>query len=367
MAHAAQEAEGGPGSEGSSGLRPAAAAAGGRRRQSLVALVSLLPSALQAVQQGEGEGEGEGGDAPPGGWAAVPNSAPDLPPDHHAPGAWSAVTGEDGQVYFHRASTGETRWNLPDSVSHADVIAWDSDDPSAGEGEGEGEGEGGGAAAADAEDAGATAEDEGARKRRKAREKAARKAERQRTEAAEREARIEEENAAAGPLPRDVESATILRRMSQFGADWRIKEIPSDGHCMYRALADQLRVQGRLADFGLPAAGAHVQLRKRAAQHMLANAANFQPFCTEDDFPKYCADVETTAQWGSQMELQALCHSLRTEIWVHAADSDAIKMGTEYDEGSAKALQLTFHLHYYAMGEHYNSVATSAATGAGAT
>ena len=100
---------------------------------------------------------------------------------------------------------------------------------------------------------------------------------------------------------------------------------------------------------------------------MLANAANFQPFCTEDDFPKYCADVETTAQWGSQMELQALCHSLRTEIWVHAADSDAIKMGTEYDEGSAKALQLTFHLHYYAMGEHYNSVATSAATGAGAT
>ena len=106
-------------------------------------------------------------------------------------------------------------------------------------------------------------------------------------------------------------------------------------------------------------AGAHAQLRKRAAQHMLANPANFQPFCTADDFSVYCREVEATAQWGSQMELQALCHSLRTEIWVHAADSEVIKMGTEYaEEGSARALQVTYHLHYYAMGEHYNSVAT---------
>ena len=201
-------------------------------------------------------------------------------------------------------------------------------------------------------------EDEGERKRRKAREKAARKAAKQREAEAEREARIEAEMAAIGPLPRDVENAAILRRLSQFG-DWRVKEIPSDGHCMYRAIADQLCLQDRLGDFGLPAAGAHAQLRKRAAQHMLANPANFQPFCTADDFSVYCREVEATAQWGSQMELQALCHSLRTEIWVHAADSEVIKMGTEYaEEGSARALQVTYHLHYYAMGEHYNSVAT---------
>ena len=80
----------------------------------------------------------------------------------------------------------------------------------------------------------------------------------------EREARIAAEMAAIGPLPRDVESAAILRRMAQFG-DWRIKEIPSDGHCMFRAVADQLFAQDRLGDFGLQdPAGAHVQLRKRA-------------------------------------------------------------------------------------------------------
>lgn len=212
----------------------------------------------------------------------------------------------------------------------------------------------------DAVEEGAPAEeDEGERKRRKAREKAARKAARQREAAAEREARIKAEMASAGPLPRDVENSVIQRRLEQFG-EWRVKEIPSDGHCMFRAVADQLAAQGRLGDFGLPAVGAHTQLRRRAAQHMLANAANFEPFCTADDFGAYCRDVEATAQWGSQMELQALCHSLRTEIWVHSAESDTIKMGTEYADGSARALQVTFHLHYYAMGEHYNSVTTGA-------
>jgi hypothetical protein len=58
--------------------------------------------------------------------------------------------------------------------------------------------------------------------------------------------RIADEKASAGPSPREEESAMIAAQLSAESAanpgrsGSVIKEIPSDGHCMYRAFADQV-------------------------------------------------------------------------------------------------------------------------------
>ena len=59
--------------------------------------------------------------------------------------------------------------------------------------------------------------------------------ERDRKEAAEREAAIE---AQKGKTPRDKENESIQRQLSLNGLT--MKEIPSDGNCMYRAVSHQI-------------------------------------------------------------------------------------------------------------------------------
>ncbi|KAG9355503.1 hypothetical protein JZ751_000341 [Albula glossodonta] len=134
----------------------------------------------------------------------------------------------------------------------------------------------------------------------------------------------------------------------------QIKEISSDGHCMYRAVEDQLGGRGQTP--GL------TQLRALTAQHMRSHVDDFLPFLTnantgdmytEDEFEKYCSDVEKTAAWGGQLELRALTQVLQVPIEVIQADSPTIVIGEEY---SKPPITLIYMRHAYGLGEHYNSV-----------
>ncbi|KAJ8402988.1 hypothetical protein AAFF_G00359040 [Aldrovandia affinis] len=134
----------------------------------------------------------------------------------------------------------------------------------------------------------------------------------------------------------------------------QIKEISSDGHCMYRAVEDQLGRHGQALD--LP------QLRTLTSQHMRSHSGDFLPFLTNpntgdvysaDEFEKYCSDVENTAAWGGQLELRALTRVLQLPIEVIQADSPTIVIGEEYNKAP---ITLIYMRHAYGLGEHYNSV-----------
>ena len=73
------------------------------------------------------------------------------------------------------------------------------------------------------------------------------------------------------------------------------------------------------------------------------------------EYANYCDKVEKTAEWGGQVELQALTHALKTPIIVYSATQAPVTM--EGDGFAGEPLRLAFHQHYYSMGEHYNSVA----------
>ncbi|XP_062845837.1 deubiquitinase OTUD6B [Trichomycterus rosablanca] len=138
------------------------------------------------------------------------------------------------------------------------------------------------------------------------------------------------------------------------GKQLQINEISSDGHCMYRAVEDQLTERGR--SVGIQ------ELRAQTAQYMRSHEDDFLPFLTNpntgdmytaEEFEKYCTDVAETAAWGGQLELRALTHVLQLPIEVIQADSDAITIGEEYTK---PAITLVYMRHAYGLGEHYNSV-----------
>ncbi|XP_071401794.1 deubiquitinase OTUD6B isoform X2 [Centroberyx affinis] len=171
----------------------------------------------------------------------------------------------------------------------------------------------------------------------------------------ERDSRIAEAEVQNLQGVRHQEGLKLAQKLAQ--RQLQIREISSDGHCMYRAIEDQL-VQRAVPGLSLSLK----ELRSRTAEHMRSHADDFLPFLTNantgdmyttDEFEKYCSDVEHTAAWGGQLELRALTQVLHLPIEVIQADSPTIKIGEEYD---SNPITLIYMRHAYGLGEHYNSV-----------
>ncbi|KAG8522046.1 OTU domain-containing protein 6A [Galemys pyrenaicus] len=131
----------------------------------------------------------------------------------------------------------------------------------------------------------------------------------------------------------------------------QMKDIPADGHCMYRAIQDQLVFAVTLEC-----------LRGRTAEYLRKHADDFLPFFSDpktgdgyslEDFMGYCDDIVRNASWGGQLELRALSHILQTPIEVIQADSPIVVIGEEY---TRKPLVLVYLRYACSLGEHYNSV-----------
>ncbi|PRW59631.1 OTU domain-containing 6B-like [Chlorella sorokiniana] len=199
-----------------------------------------------------------------------------------------------------------------------------------------------------------------------------RREQRQREEA-EREARIAAELEALGDTDRVIEERELKAVLRPLGLG--IRPIPPDGHCLYRSLEDQLQ---RLPEGVAPPpadAGEDEEdelnfllLRQRAAAYMRAHADHFKPFVLEEDlaasaggddaFEAYCSELEGTAAWGGQVELQALAQALQSHIQVFSVGLPVLELGEEF-KGTGRTLRLCYLRHAYGLGEHYESVVPS--------
>lgn len=167
---------------------------------------------------------------------------------------------------------------------------------------------------------------------------------------AEREARIALERASMGETLQDQEQ----KKMEELLLDlsFVIHDIPPDGHCMFRSLEDQLSFQSTHALGFQHSPVDYLGLRKMAADHIRGNKEQFEAFL-ELPLEEYCDQMETTAEWGGHLELQAISAALGVCIEVYSADQPLLKIGEEH-EGAP--LRIAYHLHAYGLGEHYNSV-----------
>lgn len=126
----------------------------------------------------------------------------------------------------------------------------------------------------------------------------------------------------------------------------RVVKMEPDGNCLFRAIADQL--------CGDPEE--HNHYRDMCCNHMIENADEFSLFYADEDFETSCdcfgAYVErmrSPGNWGSQLELMAICQTFGVNVIVHQVGSPSYEM--EFSPADARCLQLSYH-----DGEHYNSV-----------
>jgi OTU domain-containing protein 6 len=166
---------------------------------------------------------------------------------------------------------------------------------------------------------------------------------------AEREARMAEARSNAGPAKGAIEDKQLAAQLQPLGL--RVEPVAADGHCLFRAIATQLKA-------AQPDEQAVWELRKRAVSHIEAHAADFSPFFEPSEsapsFDGYLEQMKTSAAWGGQMELRALAQVLGRTIRVHTAGAPPVVMNDE--AADAPALELSFHQHAYGLGEHYNAV-----------
>ncbi|XP_033228662.1 deubiquitinase OTUD6B [Belonocnema kinseyi] len=184
--------------------------------------------------------------------------------------------------------------------------------------------------------------------------KAKRRREKKASEEKERNRRIIEEEAENIFGKRNMELIAIRKILVK--RDLVIHEIPSDGHCLYNAVAHQLTLLG-LSPFGFQ------DLRSKTAVYMRENMSDFLPFITSsksedllspEEYEKYCDNVAETSAWGGAVELQVLSKILECPIEVIQATGVPYIVGDEYE--GIKKIVLTYHRHMYELGAHYNSV-----------
>lgn len=181
---------------------------------------------------------------------------------------------------------------------------------------------------------------------------------------AEREQRIQEEQSNI-ISDRLIENEKLEKKLEPLGLS--VNEIKPDGHCLYRAIEDQLALIS-----GGQSPHSYQELRVMVAAYMRKHAPEFLPFFLSENevegdsdaslsekFENYCREVESTAAWGGQLELEALAHCLRKHIMIYSGSFPDVEMGKEYKSGDGKStpsIMVSYHRHAFGLGEHYNSV-----------
>ncbi|XP_054721921.1 deubiquitinase OTUD6B-like isoform X2 [Uloborus diversus] len=164
---------------------------------------------------------------------------------------------------------------------------------------------------------------------------------------------IEEQEVANLSGMRNVEAEEIKQKLSD--RKLIIHEIPSDGDCLYTAIAHQLAVS-KLQQLTVK------ELREQTSKFLLCHKDDYIPFLTssetgdvlsEDEYIKYCEDVANTSVWGGHVEIQALSNICGSPIEIIQATGPSVIIGEEMKNSR---LIISYHKHIYGLGAHYNSV-----------
>lgn len=167
---------------------------------------------------------------------------------------------------------------------------------------------------------------------------------------------------------RDVELQELNAQLQSIQCS--IKSITADGNCMYSAVCDQLcyihsNKQSKLYT--------QLELRELAAGYIQSHTDQFINYIHSDDgndditIDEYCSRLVDTndIQWGTHTELVALSNALHLPITVYTAYNKPLcitPLNQSEPINSNNVIKLSYHQHYYTLGQHYNSVVPQASS-----
>lgn len=156
-------------------------------------------------------------------------------------------------------------------------------------------------------------------------------------------------------------------------------EVTPDGHCLYSAIAKQLDESGlglrpdpsriilqptsqsRIDTVTSPQHDGYRAVRAVTADYIVEHKDDFEAFM-EEPVDVYTRKVKLTAEWGGQLELQAIARAYGVNINVVQSDGrhEKIECGDmdsfDEEEQRKRVLWLAYYRHTYGLGEHYNAL-----------
>lgn len=154
-------------------------------------------------------------------------------------------------------------------------------------------------------------------------------------------------------------------------------EVTPDGHCLYSAVAKQLdesglglrpdpsrivlqsSTQSRIDTVASPQHDGYRAVRAVTADFITEHKEDFEAFM-EEPLESYTRKIKLTAEWGGQLELQAIARAYGVEINVVQSDGrmEKIESGETFDEEEKRkrVIWLAYYRHTYGLGEHYNAL-----------
>lgn len=174
--------------------------------------------------------------------------------------------------------------------------------------------------------------------------------------AAEQQARAARAAEEAANLPnlREQELKAMKEHLKQL--DLTEVTIRPDGHCMYSAVAMQLadeQLQTSQSDNSTPVKPYQL-VRNTAGNFISSHPDDFADFL-EEPLDVYVSKIKDTAEWGGQLELQAVARAYDVDINVLQGDGRVEKI----ESGSSPTrdpIWLAYYRHSYSLGEHYNAL-----------
>ena len=184
--------------------------------------------------------------------------------------------------------------------------------------------------------------------------------------AAEKEAAAEEADKEAADLPDLREKERKAMQEAYMSRGLKEHEIRSDGHCLYAAVADQLKDSkiGLKPKIRVDITDDEAQLKRAdtdykvtrqvAAAYISQNAKDFLPFL-EEPLDQYVTTIRDTGEWGGHLEILALAKAYEVNINILQGNGkvEKIECGTDTEN---MALWLAYYHHSFGLGEHYNSL-----------
>ncbi|XP_021486429.1 OTU domain-containing protein 3 isoform X1 [Meriones unguiculatus] len=121
----------------------------------------------------------------------------------------------------------------------------------------------------------------------------------------------------------------------------KLREVPGDGNCLFRALGDQLEGHSRN----------HLKHRQETVDYMIRQREDFEPF-VEDDIPfeKHVASLAKPGTFAGNDAIVAFARNHQLNVVIHQLNAPLWQIrGT--DKGNVRELHIA-----YRYGEHYDSV-----------
>lgn len=153
-------------------------------------------------------------------------------------------------------------------------------------------------------------------------------------------------------VPNAEDFDALMKQLAPLGLT--VRKMDTDGNCLFRAFSDQI----------VGHCGEHMKFREECCQHMRDNIDEFAAFHADEEFQddcsfeEYITRMQSPCQWGSQVELMALCRMRGVNAIVHQFDRPTYEM--IFAPISAHCIQLSYH-----DGEHYNSIRLVSESGHG--